>query len=66
MENIIFSTAPELANAIRGKQVSALEVLEAHIAQIASHHSKLNAIVTIDESAATATYTSQPARILLR
>ena len=51
MQNIIFSTASELASAIKQKQVSALQVLEAHLAQIAKHNPALNAIITIDESA---------------
>ena len=42
MKDIIFSTATELARAIRKKQVSALEVLEAHLAQIAKYNSSEN------------------------
>ena len=51
MQNIIFSTASELANAIKQKQVSAQEVLEAHLAHIDKHNPALNPIITIDEEA---------------
>ncbi len=34
---------------IRDRQVSAVEVLDSHLAQIAKHNSKLNAICTSDE-----------------
>jgi amidase len=52
MKDIIFSTATALACAIREKQVSAMEVLEAHLAHIAKHNPKLNAIVLLDEKGA--------------
>lgn len=52
MKDIIFSTATALASAIREKQVSALQVLEAHFAHIAKHNPLLNAIVTLDEERA--------------
>jgi amidase len=48
MEDIIFLTAISLARAIRDKQVSAMEVLEAHLTQIGKHNPELNAIVTLD------------------
>ena len=48
MKDILFSTATEIARAIRKKQVSAVEVLEAHLAQIARHNAALNAIVTLE------------------
>jgi amidase len=48
MNDIVFSTAITLAAAIRCKEVSALEVLEAHLAQIARRNPRLNAIVTLD------------------
>src|SRR5262245_46040939 len=48
MKDIIFSTVTALASAIREKQVSATEVLEAHLAQIAKHNPRLNSIVTLD------------------
>ena len=52
MKDIIFSTATALASAIREKQVSAMEVLEAHLAHIAKHNPLLNAIVTLDAEGA--------------
>ena len=52
MKDIIFSTVTALASAIREKQVSATEVLEAHLAQIAKHNPKLNSIVTLDAEGA--------------
>jgi amidase len=48
MNDILFSTATALARAIREKQVSAMEVLDAHLAHIAKHNPALNAIVTLD------------------
>ena len=52
MTDLTFSTASELAEAIRNRQVTATEVLEAHLAQIARHNPTLNAIVTLDEGGA--------------
>jgi hypothetical protein len=52
MSNLIFTTAQELATSIRQRQVSATEVLEAHLAQIAKYNPPLNAIVTLDEERA--------------
>lgn len=52
MKDIIFLTATALASAIREKQVSAMEVLEAHLAHIAKHNPLLNAIVTLDAEGA--------------
>ncbi len=48
MTALIYCTATELAELICTKKVSALEVLEAHLAQIEQHNPKLNAIVTLD------------------
>jgi len=48
MKDIVFSSTTQLAAAIRARQVSATEVLEAHLAQIATHNPALNAIVTLD------------------
>src|SRR5215471_21575358 len=48
MIDIVFSSTMELATAIRAGHVSAVEVLEAHLAQIATHNPTLNAIVTMD------------------
>src|SRR5258707_2318922 len=48
MKDIVFSSTTQLAAAIRAGDVSATEVLEAHLAQIATHNPTLNAIVTMD------------------
>ena len=48
MRDIVFSSTTQLAAAIRAGDVSATEVLEAHLAQIATHNPALNAIVTMD------------------
>jgi amidase len=52
MDDLIFRTAGELARMIRDREVSAEEVLEGHLGQIAKHNAPLNAIVTIDEESA--------------
>ena len=49
MSNLIYRTATELAMLIREKKASAVEVLDAHLAQIHRHNDKLNAIATLDE-----------------
>lgn len=49
MEDILFSSATVLARAIRAKQVSAMELLDARLAHIAKYNPALNAIVTIDQ-----------------
>ncbi|MBI1881235.1 MAG: amidase [Chloroflexi bacterium] len=46
--DIVFSSTAQLAAAIRAGRVSAVEVLEAHLAQIERHNPALNAIVTMD------------------
>ncbi len=48
MKDIVFSSTTQLAAAIRAGDVSATEVLEAHLAQIATHNPALNAIITMD------------------
>src|SRR5262245_21330007 len=48
MMDIVFSSTKQLAGAIRAKRVSAVEVLEAHLAQIERHNPALNAVVTRD------------------
>jgi amidase len=52
MSNLVFWEAHQLAKAIRDRQVSSLEVLDAHLQQIATHNSNVNAIVTLDEERA--------------
>src|SRR6266446_806716 len=46
--DIVFSSTTQLATAIRAGHVSAIEVLEAHVAQIATHNPTLNAVITLD------------------
>ena len=46
--DIVFATASQLAQMIRGKKVSAVEVLNAYLEQIAKHNDKINAIATLD------------------
>jgi len=53
-EDLLFATACELAAVIRERRVSATEVLEAYLSQIARHNPALNAIVTLDEERARA------------
>jgi len=50
MSDLCFRTATELAQLIRERQVSAIEVTEAFLAQIAEHNGRLNAIVFLDEA----------------
>ena len=54
MTNLNFIPAHQLAQMIRQRQVSAVETIEAYLAQIATHNSKLNAICTLDEENARA------------
>ena len=44
----VFATASQLAQMIRDKEVSAVEVLDAYLKQIDKYNSKINAIVTLD------------------
>ncbi len=60
MSNLVFLPAYQIAQGIRDHAVpakadrtfSAVEVLEAYLAQIAEHNSNLNAITTLDEARA--------------
>ncbi|MFL5803406.1 MAG: amidase [Roseiflexaceae bacterium] len=52
MKDIVFSSATQLAAAIRARHVAAKEVLDAHLAQIERRNPALNAIVTIDAEGA--------------
>jgi amidase len=52
MIDSVFSSATQLAAAIRAGHVSAVEVLEAHLAQIERHNPALNAIITLDADGA--------------
>jgi amidase len=46
--DLIFSSASDLGQAIRERRVSAIEALDAHLAQIEKHNAALNAVVTLD------------------
>jgi amidase len=46
--NIVFATASQLAQMIRDREVSALEVVDAYLKQIERHNQKINAIATLD------------------
>lgn len=48
MNNLVWLSAHQLAWMIRDRTVSSVEVLDAHLTQIAKHNSKLNAICTLD------------------
>jgi Asp-tRNA(Asn)/Glu-tRNA(Gln) amidotransferase A subunit family amidase len=48
MNDLTFSSAHQLAQMIRDSQISSLEVVEAHLAQISRHNPQLNAICTLD------------------
>lgn len=52
MSKIVFQSATELTTQIAEKNVSAEEVLDAHLEHIAKHNSSINAIVTLDEEGA--------------
>lgn len=54
MSNLVFLPAYQLARMIRDREVSAVEVLNAYLVQIAKHNTKLNAICTLDEDTALA------------
>jgi amidase len=54
MTDLTFAPAHQLARMIRDRQVSAVDVLEAYLAQIAQHNSTLNAICTLDHEHARA------------
>jgi amidase len=54
MTDLTFVPAHQLARMIRDRQVSAVEVLDEYLTQIAKHNSKLNAICTLDEENARA------------
>ncbi len=48
MTDLTFAPAHQLAQMIRDRQVSSLEVVEAYLAKISLHNSQLNAICTLD------------------
>ncbi|MCK5923284.1 MAG: hypothetical protein KAG66_20260, partial [Methylococcales bacterium] len=48
MSKLIYRTATDLARLIREKKASAVEIVDAHLDQIAKHNPKVNAIVTLN------------------
>src|SRR5438874_594056 len=54
MDKIIYSSATELARAIREREVSSAEVVEAHLARIEEVNPKLNVVVQLTADAARA------------
>lgn len=52
MSDLVFLPAYQIARGIRERTFSAVEVLEAYLAQIANYNSKLNAIATLNEARA--------------
>lgn len=48
MKEILFSSTTDLASAIRSGDLSATEVLDAHLAQIERHNPALNAVVILE------------------
>jgi aspartyl-tRNA(Asn)/glutamyl-tRNA(Gln) amidotransferase subunit A len=49
--DIVFADATQLADLIRSRQVSPVEVVQAHLDRIAAVDPKVNAIVTVAERA---------------
>lgn len=54
MDDPVFASVRELADGIRRREVSATEILEAHLVQISRHNAALQAVVTVDEEGARA------------
>ena len=52
MNDLVFASAQELARAIQERTVTAKEVLDAHLTQIAQRNPELNAIVMLDADGA--------------
>jgi amidase len=48
MNDLTFASASELARMIADRQVSVVEVIDAHLAKILRHNAQLNAICTLD------------------
>jgi amidase len=51
-DDLCFRPATELAGMLRTREISARELLDAHLARIEQHNPSLNAIVTLDASGA--------------
>ena len=54
MQELAFLPAHEMAERVRLRDVSAVELLEAHLQQVARNNVRLNALVTLDEARARA------------
>lgn len=52
MDDLIYRSAVNLTRMVRARQVSAVEIVEAHLAQIARQNPALNAVVTLDAEGA--------------
>jgi amidase len=52
LDRLVFLTAHQLAQLIRDREVTAVEVVEAHLQQIERHNPALNAIATLNAEAA--------------
>ncbi|WNG16486.1 amidase [Cystobacter fuscus] len=52
MQELAFLPAHEMAERVRLREVSAVELLEAHLQQVARNNVRLNALVTLDEARA--------------
>ena len=52
MKELVFATMHELAEDIRQRRISSVEIVEAHLAQIDKHNPRLNVIVLLDRDAA--------------
>jgi amidase len=50
----VFTPAHVLADAIRQREISSVEIVDAYLAQISRHNPNLNAVVTLDEEGARA------------
>ena len=63
MDEIIYASASEIAKAIREKQVSAVEVVDAHLRRIDEVNPKLNAVVQFATDRARREATEAAARL---
>lgn len=50
--DIVFSSTVELATAIANRKISAVEALDAHLAQIDRHNEAVNAVISLDREGA--------------
>ncbi|TSE01789.1 amidase [Mesorhizobium intechi] len=50
--DLVFSSTVELATAIAGRKISAVDALDAHLAQIDRHNEGVNAVISLDRESA--------------